>query len=415
MRTLIVSLLVAATALAQQGRDPEAEIKKAVSAAIADLADYCRQKKLLAEGRDHLQQALAYDADNAKAKALAGKLDGDGGEISDSLRKDYAKRLESTGRKVAGLLKQLFAQKHDPKDQARFDGYLVDAARWDAKGAGPVLDAEWRAAYQKKDYGRAHRLISAAEEVASDPARAQVLREIEVRASSAKPIQKTATTHAMKYYLSLPKNWEPGKSYPILVAVEGAGCAFFNICNGYANARGDRGLIIVAPITFSNTNGLNASKYPYPQELLDEADRTGRMKFDEPGLLAVLEDVRKEYGGEEKFFITGFSGGGNLCWRMTFGHPEMLRGSAPACANFYDPGPISSAPERESLPIKAFQGDKDGFLNKPPNLAAQWDMAKRLLDEKGFKNVSYVMLPGVGHAACTKEVIGFIDEVLGAK
>jgi dienelactone hydrolase len=175
--------------------------------------------------------------------------------------------------------------------------------------------------------------------------------------------------------------------------------------NGLISVRGDKPFILVTPITFSNTNALDKNKYPYPQSLLDDVEKSGRLKFDEEGLLAVLDDVHREFAGEEKFAITGFSGGGLLCWRMTFGHPEMLFASAPACANFYQAGEISKDPARETIPIHAFQGDKDEYLHNPPNLAIQWELARKLLDENGFRNVKYDMLAGVGHSGCSKEVM----------
>jgi hypothetical protein len=408
MRTLILCLLVASLAPAQQGKptslSKETEYRKAIASALVEFASWCQSKKLIEEGRKLNDEALGLDPDNAKAKALKDKLSGasDAGEAD---RREYEKKLEGTGKKAASLYVRLFYEKRQVADQPRFDGYLLRGLELDAKGAGPVVDGEAKDAYSHKDWSRAIRLLAALEKEKSDPGRAKMLREVELRGAETSAILRKASSHEMQYYLSLPRGWNPGRKWPIGVGLEGAGCGWLGMLNSLMGVRGDKPFILVTPITFSNTNALDRNKYPYPPSLLDEVEKSGRLKFDEEGLLAVLEDLRKEFAGDEKVAITGFSGGGLLCWRMTFGHPDMLLASAPACANFYNAGEISKDPARETLPIHAFQGDKDEYLHNPPNLAIQWENAKKLLDENGFRNVKYDLVAGVGHSNFPKEVM----------
>jgi len=404
-------VLLCVSAAAAQQKAPagrEAELRKAIAAGLVELASWCHEKKMRPEGRALVDEALGIDADSAKGKDLKGKLAGDS-EADDAARKEYPKRLETYGKRLAALYRELFAQKHQPNQQQQWDKWLVRACELDAKASLPLLDAETREAHGKRDWARAHRLLTGAERVKSEPARAKTLKEVELKCAETTAVQKKASAHTMEYLLALPKGWTPARKWPILVAVEGAGCNWQGMMNAYLGNRGDRPLILVVPITFSNTNALDRAKYPYPQEGLDEADRSGRMGFDEPGLLAVLDDVRREYAGAEKFFVTGFSGGGNLSFRMTFGHPEKLVASAPACPNFSNPGKVSEAPERENLPVKVFQGDKDEYLNM---LESQWQNAKSEFERSGFKGVSRVMLPGVGHSGCAKEVLDFFTPML---
>jgi poly(3-hydroxybutyrate) depolymerase len=408
-------LLVSSAVLAQNAKpapSKEAELRRAIAAGWLELAAWCAEKKLATDGRRHVAEALELDPENAKAKELQAKLAGDD-DVSESETKEYARKREAYGRKLSALYRELFTQKHAAGERARFDGYLVKAFELDAKGAAGLLDAEWKEAAQKKDWARAQRLLAGAERVKSDPARAKALKEAELKCAETSAVLKKASSHAIEYWLALPKGWTPSRKWPIAVGVEGAGCNFQGYMNGFLAARADRPFILLVPVTFWNTNALDPKKYPgYAPELLQEVEKTGRMKFDEEGLLAILEDVRRECSGEEKFFITGFSGGGNLTWRFVFGHPEKLAGAAPACANFYTPGPLSTAPERETLPIRAFQGDKDEYLAM---LTAQWSAAKKLLDENGYGKVEYVTLPGVGHSACLKEAVDFFAGLLPAK
>jgi predicted esterase len=405
MHLLLLALLL-------QDKARELEIRRATAQVLADLADWCGQKKLRVEGRAWCDEALLVSPDHPKAKALRPKLDGEN-EADEAAAKEYEKKLEAAAKKIAKGYRELAVVKHPASENAKYDAYLIRAYELDPKGTEPVFVAEWRAAYQKKDLERVHRLLSSSERVKPDDKHAKVLREVELKIAETKPVLRTAKEHPIQYYLALPKNWSPDKTWPILVTVEGAGCNWLGNCNAFLGARGDRPFILVTPLTFCNTNKLEKAKYPgYPQELLDEVDRSGRLAWDEAGLLAILAEVRKEFAGQEKFFITGFSGGGNLTWRMIFGHPEKIAGASPACANFYMTGTISQAPERETVPVKAFQGDKDEYLDGNPNLNAQWASAKKHCDDHGFKNVTRVMLPGVGHSTCVNEVLTFFTELL---
>lgn len=240
----------------------------------------------------------------------------------------------------------------------------------------------------------------------------------ETKAAQSGPLLRKASTHMMEYLISLPSGWRKGQKYDVLVTVEGAGCGWLGNHRSFAKHKGKE-LIIVTPITFWNTNALNVNKYNYPEEVVQKHDKdsAARMKFDEEGLLAALKDVQEQFGGKDKFFITGFSGGGNLTWRMVFGHPDKVRGAAPACGNFGNPGKINTtAPERAEVIIHAFQGEKDQYLdgkgNKPVNLNNEYAHAERLCKQHGFTNIKRTMLPGVGHSNCNKQVADFVKGVI---
>lgn len=413
MRNLTVLFLAAAVVFAGPPKaDKETDLKKKIAGGLVELASWCQPKKLNAEGRALVAEALSLDPDNANAKAL--KLDGDTA-ASDADKAEYEKKFATYAKALAPMYRELSSQKHANKDDARFDGYLVRAFELDPKSMGPVIDAEWQASYQKRDWERTQRLISGAEKVQSSPARAKVVREVELKCAESGPILRTASTHKMQYYLQLPKGWTPAKKYTIVVGIEGAGSNFKGMLSALTSNRGDLPVICVTPQTFSSTNSLagQAAKYTYAPDLVAEYDNGDRFKFDEEGLLAVIADVKKDFSGEDKFCITGFSGGGNLTWLFVFQHPDMLLGASPACGNFatrkYD---IPDVPEKATLPVHAFQGDKDEYWHNPPNLEVQWVAAKKLADENGYKNVTRDMLPGVGHSGCGDKVMAFFGTLI---
>jgi dienelactone hydrolase len=408
VRPLLALLALVVPVFADSKGGKEADLRKAIAGGLVELAAWCQLKKLVAEGRGFAQEALGVEPGNAKAKELAEALAGDSG-AGDPERRELEAKKAAYGKKLGALYRELSKEKHAAKEDAAFDGFLIRGWEWDPKTVGPALEAEWKAAYGKRDYDRAHRLISALERAGRDPARAKALKDCELKVAEREPVVKKATAHDMEYYLVLPKDWTPAKTWPVLVYVEGAGSGFRNACKNYGDSRGDFNAIVVTPQTFGSTNALapQTAKYTYKPELVlaHDADHGKRMKFDEEGLLCVLADLRKEYNAEEKIYITGFSGGGNLTWRMVFGHPDKLHAAAPACPNFAGAGDLSTAPERESLPVRCFQGDKDEHLNTM--LEAQWKKAKEIADANGWKDVTREMLPGVGHSPCVKEVLKY--------
>lgn len=228
------------------------------------------------------------------------------------------------------------------------------------------------------------------------------------------PILKTARNNPMQYYVSLPDGWTANKKWPILVTVNGANHSFFDIARTFQRARNNLPFIIVTPVVLSVVATPNPSDYSYSAAVWDEVAKTSPLQFDDKGLAAVISDVQKDYNGEDKFFITGWSGGGNLTWFEIFTHPEKLAGAALAASNFHGRGitTISSAPERIHLPIKAFQGDKDVNYDQ---LIQQWGDAKKLADANGYQNLSNEIIAGSDHQPFTDQVFAFFATLLPAQ
>jgi hypothetical protein len=144
----------------------------------------------------------------------------------------------------------------------------------------------------------------------------------------------------------------------------------------YQQARGELPFIIVSPCTFSNTNEITGpmlDKYRrfYPDELIRRTGDLGdNLDWDEAGLLAIVQDLRTHYDAEARIYITGFSGGGLITYRLIFQRPMLLAGAAPVCANFFHSeyrsfkGRFSDADL--NFPIHLVQGEED------PNRASTW-------------------------------------------
>src|SRR5207237_1118009 len=158
-------------------------------------------------------------------------------------------------------------------------------------------------------------------------------------------------------------------------------------------------------------------------------------------------------------YLTGFSGGGLIAYRMIFKHPNLLAGAAPVCANFWsklarDPAHNSSVTDR-NFPIVQISGAEDPLrhnfrhfafvwliiattyiiwkrtarLPRKPRVAiagaglatfllalvlygeylsgvhAQADTAARRLRELGYSNLTRLTIPGMGHEPAPELVI----------
>jgi hypothetical protein len=202
---------------------------------------------------------------------------------------------------------------------------------------------------------------------------------------------RTAEGIGVKYYLSLPKDWTPESTWPILVTIS-PGQDSIDTFKNFVGSRRKTPFIIVAPCL--------ASKGRKPEDL--------------DSVLAIVKEVQKSSKGQQKFFITGFSAGGHLAWQCIFLHPELLAGGAPASANFGFRGitHVSKAPERVKLPIHGFLGDNDAYKQY---LGPQWEEAAQYARENGYENIAVTNVRGAGHDIFADRVVEFFASLLPQK
>ena len=176
--------------------------------------------------------------------------------------------------------------------------------------------------------------------------------------TSEAPQLKTASTHPIQYYLSLPDGWTAGKKWPVVVVIDSAEREFSAATTAFAQARQKQPFIIVTPLVVTNggAGARSVPTYHYSDQVWDRIQRDGPFKFDMDGIAAIIQDVTKQYGGEDKYFITGLEAAGHTVYGVLFNHPEAVRGAAIVCPNYLgrwvDEAHMSTAPERSALPIE---------------------------------------------------------------
>jgi hypothetical protein len=236
--------------------------------------------------------------------------------------------------------------------------------------------------------------------------------------ASEPPQLKTASTHPIQYYLSLPEGWTAAKKWPVVVVIDSADRAFLEAANAFAMARKQRPFIMVTPLVVTNGGSgfRSVPTYHYSDQVWDRIQNSGPFKFDMDGITAIMQDVIKDYGGEDKYFIAGLEAAGHTIWGILFNRPEALRGAALVCPNYagrwVDEAHMSSAPERAALPVRTLVGTKDTVCVQDHPIYIQMQKAMSVAEAHGYKNVSLIRVEGKGHERLADEVLEYFSTLV---
>ena len=195
-----------------------------------------------------------------------------------------------------------------------------------------------------------------------------------------------------KYRLMKPANMEPGKKYPVVLFLHGAGergtdnekqLYYFPTWMADPEMREKYPCFLIAPqcrpdkkwvdVDWSRTDSAKLPKEPSDQMRV---------------AMAVLDKVIKENPVDKsRIYLTGLSMGGYGSWDLAMRRPKYFAAVAPVCGG----GDESQAELLLGTPIFAYHGDKDG--------AVPVERTRRMikaLKEAGAEPL-YTELPGVGH------------------
>lgn len=229
-----------------------------------------------------------------------------------------------------------------------------------------------------------------------------------------KPIWQSVNGHSIRYLLSLPKDWSPDRKWPVIVVITGSSSNFSVIAQGYHDLRGGRPFILVTPATVSSGSKIDAELYPHlsADELarLASASVREKLEYDMAGLELILAEVGEKFAGDSKVYLSGFSMGGTLAWQMALLRSDRLHMAFPVCAMFKEEAagmmPEGYRPANPALPIRAFQGEKDPWVE---GFAKHWERASGLAKQVGFKDVTRTV-SGRGHSWYYGEILGLCAE-----
>ncbi|HSD46424.1 MAG TPA: hypothetical protein VLB87_07360, partial [Pyrinomonadaceae bacterium] len=160
----------------------------------------------------------------------------------------------------------------------------------------------------------------------------------------------------------------------------------------------------------------NVATYRYSDAVWTTIQNAGPFNFDMAGITSIMQDVTKQYGGEDKYFIAGLEAAGHTIWGILFNHPEAVRGAVLVCPNYLgrwvDEARVSTAPERAALPIRNFVGSKDELCAPGNPIYTQMQKAISVAEAHGYKNVSLTRVEGKGHERLADEVLAYFSSLL---
>ncbi|RYD19043.1 MAG: phospholipase [Verrucomicrobiaceae bacterium] len=213
-------------------------------------------------------------------------------------------------------------------------------------------------------------------------------------ASAAEPEAREWTAKdgtIIRYRWSAPEKIEPGKTYPLILFLHGAG---------------ERGTDNKTHLKHGVTPILeNAAKLNQPVFLIApqcppdlwwspvdlEAGRLSAARRSNKlleAVLALVEKTSKEQPVDPKrFYVTGISMGGFATWDLLGRVPDKIAAAIPICGGG-DPGLIR---RYDKVPIWAFHGEADPVVK----VSATKDMVAALFKAGGNPKVTYY--PGVEH------------------
>jgi hypothetical protein len=138
---------------------------------------------------------------------------------------------------------------------------------------------------------------------------------------------------------------------------------FLQAATAFAQARQQRPFILVTPLVVTNGGSgyRSVPTYHYSDRVWDGIQNSGQFNFDIDGINAIMQDAARQYGGEDKYFVTGFEAGGHTVWGILFNHPEVVRGAALVCPNYLGNGWMRGT----SRPRRSAAGCRFEILSEP--------------------------------------------------
>ena len=238
---------------------------------------------------------------------------------------------------------------------------------------------------------------------------------------AASPSIHQPRNHPMRYHIALPSGWKADRTWPVLVVIPDAARDFEDNLLRFVHARGDRPYILVAPEVLScgGARTRTPDRYSYSPSEWASLQGGDDFAFEDAGLAAVLDDVRRQWRGEPKAFLTGWEAGGHTVWAQALRHPERWRGVAPVTPNYQrrglDARSFSRVAERGTLPIQPFRcgAPKGEIAAMIPQLDAQIELALRDARAHGFRPHPIRIVAGADHDPLPEVVFAWCDSLRG--
>ncbi len=215
---------------------------------------------------------------------------------------------------------------------------------------------------------------------------------------------KEAKKKEMEYALYLPKGYDAGKTYPLIVALHGLGSNPRQILGypGFTSHADKHGYILVAPYGYNSrgwygSRGKGGGRGSDPKNLGE---------LSEKDVLNVLELTRKQLKiDNERIYLLGHSMGGGGSFHLAIGYPNIWAAMAPLAPAVSRR--VTGLEKAKHIPAIVVQGDKDSLV--PVSGTRRW-IAK--MKELGMDH-QYIEVKGGDHVTIAfrhfDEIFEFFD------
>lgn len=384
--------------------------------ATADAAYVGRHRALLMRAVDEARVAggSGETLESAESYLVAkqGESFEDGPEAAELLKKAIA----DVGAAVAPLL---LAEPTPGESSDRYVDHLVRAITADPKNAKAVASFQKRAlgVFAKKDWNSLRLYLRRAGFADPEGSKAGKYRAAEQALAQNGGLVVQGPDHLLQSYVVLPDGWNAKKTWPMFVAIVGANCAYTSMLEELIKAGKKKPYILVVMMTIGNGNELPLDKLPYPktimQRYVDMMRRPQRIDWDMLGMKSNLAEIRRRFNGDEKFFLTGYSGGGFVLYQWLLHASDQLIGACAGSANYWTyPERDMKKPEDGGCPVLIVTGSLDQAGQE--RIFPQSAEAAKKLQEFGFKSIDKRHLTGRDHEPFYELGLELLEKSLAA-
>ncbi len=203
----------------------------------------------------------------------------------------------------------------------------------------------------------------------------------------------TRNGYTLRYRLYIPRNYDCGEMYPLVLFLHGA---------GERGSDNEKQMTVALPTIFADPSSpvydsiVMAPQCPEGRQWVASDYETGTYSIaDTPetavleNTLAALDEVIKEYNVDvDRIYVTGISMGGYGTWDLLSRHGARFAAGMPICGG----GDPSYAKLLKRIPIRTFHGNADPAV---PVSGTRKMFAS--IRKAGGENISYTEFDGWSH------------------
>lgn len=208
-------------------------------------------------------------------------------------------------------------------------------------------------------------------------------------------IWTSADGSTLPYRLHLPKRTEPGRTYPLVLHLHGAGSRGTDNRNqlnvggsaflSWMTRRGEE-CVFVAPQCPKGERWVDVDWKTESHRMHEQPTAHLRQTME------IVEDAMKRHPVDRsRVYVMGVSMGGYATWELLQRHPEWFAAALPCCGG----GDVTLAARMKDVAVWAFHGDAD----KTVPVVRSRSMVEALKAAGG--KVDYREYPGAGHDVWT--------------